>query len=90
MAGPIIARRGCRCVSDYCAHHQQLRASLQPTVSAGRATCWRCTEPIAPDEPWDLGHDDDDRTLYRGIECRKCNRSTSTRRKDRTVRRWVL
>jgi hypothetical protein len=86
---PIIARRTCRCVNDYCAHHQALRAHLAPIVAAGRATCWRCTERIAPGQPWDLGHDDDDRTIYRGIECRPCNRATSGRRKQRE-RRWIL
>lgn len=28
-------------------------------VRAGNVTCQRCRYPIAPDEPWDLGHPDD-------------------------------
>lgn len=86
---PIVGRRTCRCVNDYCTHHQALRAQLQGVVDAGVATCWRCHDPVLPAQPWDLGHDDDDRTIYRGIECIPCNRSTATRRKERT-NRWVL
>jgi hypothetical protein len=44
-------------------------------VEAGHIECWRCGYAIAPDEPWDLGHDDEDRTRYRGPEHVACNRS---------------
>jgi hypothetical protein len=66
--------------------HQQLRRSLAREVAAGLATCARCGRPIDPDEQWDLGHDDYDRTLYTGPEHRACNRATTRRR--RTSRRW--
>ena len=33
-------------------------------------------EFIRPDEPWDLGHDDLDRSLPRAPEHRRCNRAT--------------
>jgi hypothetical protein len=38
--------------------------------------CARCGERIEPGEPWDLGHDDVDRSRYTGPEHRRCNRST--------------
>lgn len=59
--------------------HQKLRATVKPQVEAGRATCWRCGGRISPHEPWDLGHDDDDRSRYRGPEHRGCNRATNGR-----------
>ena len=42
-----------------------MRARVAPTVEAGEAVCWRCNQSIEPGAPWDLGHDDTDRTLYR-------------------------
>jgi len=48
--------------------HQQLRKSLARQVPAGLASCARCGRPILPDQPWDLGHDDYDRTIYAGPE----------------------
>lgn len=60
--------------------HEKLRAQVKPLVDAGKATCWRCGHPIAAGEPWDLGHDDDDRTKYRGPEHQACNRATAGRR----------
>lgn len=56
--------------------HRALREQYRPLVEAGRVTCWRCGELIAPHEPWDLGHDDNDRGEYRGPEHRDCNRAT--------------
>lgn len=67
--------------------HQALRAEIKPIVDAGRAKCWRCTKPIRPGQKWDLGHDDHDRTKYRGPEhalAKDCeaggNRATAGRR----------
>lgn len=59
--------------------HQKIRAHYKPIVAAGKAVCWRCAHPIHPSEPWDLGHDDHDRTQYRGPEHRRCNRATNGR-----------
>jgi len=80
----------------YGAQHQAKRAEYQRTVDAGAAECWRCNRPIKPGDDWDLGHDDHDRTKYRGIECRPCNRSTGGRngaaatnaRHSMTIREW--
>jgi hypothetical protein len=55
--------------------HQQLRKAVGYQVAAGRAVCWRCHKLIMPGEDWDLGHDDHDRTVYRGPEHAECNRS---------------
>lgn len=48
--------------------------------------CWRCGTPIDPTY-WHLGHDDHDRSRYRGPECVPCNTATY-QREDRG--RWVL
>lgn len=42
--------------------------------------CWRCDNPIDP-KNWDLGHDDWDRSIYRGPECPSCNRSAAGRKR---------
>jgi hypothetical protein len=76
---PSNAARG------YGAAHRRERERLKKVVEAGRVVCWRCGRWIAPAEPWDLGHDDVDRDVYRGAEHRSCNRKTSGRRKGRQV-----
>lgn len=59
-------------------------------VEAGEAVCARCGGLIDPFEPWDLGHDDLDRSRYAGPEHRRCNRSTASRRvkRPRWSREW--
>lgn len=60
--------------------HRATRADWVPRVAAGTVTCWRCDQPIQPGEPWDLGHDDADRTITRGPEhARRCNRAAAGR-----------
>jgi len=59
--------------------HQQVRASWVPLVAGGGVNCARCKLPIAPGEPWDMGHDDQRPFTYAGPEHRACNRATSGR-----------
>ncbi len=61
----------------YGRYHRALRDQLAPIVAAGLARCARCGERIEPGEPFDLGHDDVDRSRYTGPEHRACNRATS-------------
>ena len=69
--------------------HQRRRQAWLPKVKAGNVTCWRCEQPIAPEDKWDLGHDDRDRRQYRGPEHIKCNRATAGRRATTdTTRDW--
>ena len=72
----------------YGREHRQLRKQVKPQVEAGWVTCWRCGKLIQPGEPWDLGHDDVDRSIYRGAEHAKCNRGTAGRVSQRRSRDW--
>jgi hypothetical protein len=64
----------------YGLRHTTIRKQVGRLVAAGGAVCWRCESAIEPGEPWDLGHDDVDRSVYRGPEHRACNRATAGRR----------
>jgi hypothetical protein len=66
--------RGSRHARGYGAAHDRLRAQWAPRVAAGAVRCWRCDELLVPGQPWDLGHDDHDRAVYRGPEHPGCNR----------------
>ena len=82
----------------YGGEHKKLRAKLAKVVEAGDGFCVRCGRWVAPGELWHLGHDDFDRSRYRGIECTKCNvgaanklRAKKSPRRDlprRTSREW--
>jgi hypothetical protein len=74
----------------YGTEHKRIRAKWKPIVDAGQANCWRCGQWLDPSKPWDLGHDDHDRTIYRGPECRPCNRATKGRGRGASVNRWAL
>jgi hypothetical protein len=72
--------RGTRQQRGYDAKHYKARSRVAPLVATGQVKCWRCGELINPAEPWDYGHDDLDRTVYRGPEHAACNRATASRR----------
>lgn len=55
------------------AEHKRLRAHYKRLVANGSEYCWRCSRRIDPRSAWHLGHDDNDRTLYRGAEHAQCN-----------------
>lgn len=48
-------------------------------VATGEVNCWRCLSPILPGAAFDLGHDDNDRSIIRGPEHPGCNRSAAGR-----------
>ena len=86
-AAPLMPSKGSTSARGYGHKHQQLRKQYQPLVASGKATCWRCGEPIHPNQPWDLGHDDNNRNHYRGPEHVTCNRATSGRRHQQPQQR---
>lgn len=63
----------------YGQEHRKRREALVPVVARGRTRCSRCQGLIRPGEPWDLGHDDHDRTRYTGPEHVGCNRGAGGR-----------
>lgn len=67
--------RGTRQQRGYGSAHDKLRAEWAPKVATGTVPCWRCGQLISSHTPWDLGHDDKDRTRYRGPEHPRCNRT---------------
>lgn len=75
--------KGSTSARGYGGKHQAERASWTPKVRAGGVNCRRCGNPIDPREPWDLGHQDHDRSLPRHPEHRKCNRAAPSRRRSR-------
>lgn len=68
-----MPRPGSTTQRDYGPKHQRARAALVPLVATGTVACWRCGELIGRGEPWHLGHDDYDRTRYKGPEHPLCN-----------------
>lgn len=59
--------------------HQRRRAAWAPRVATGTVPCWRCGNLIPAGAPWHLGHDDHDRSVYRGPEHTACNLAAAGR-----------
>lgn len=74
-------QRGTRQQRGYDKQHDELRNQWLPLVAEGTVLCWRCHTLIHHDQQWDLGHDDHDRSKYRGPEHVACNRATRGRRR---------
>ena len=79
--------------------HRELRAAIKARISRGEhVTCWRCGAQLTL--RFHLGHDDNNRQIYRGPECPSCNVKAaarkgaqavnSLRRRPRPVRRRNL
>jgi hypothetical protein len=77
----------------YDPRHRSLRKQWAPKVAAGTVRCARgaackfavdgVAAFIKPGDPWDLGHDDKDRSRYSGPEHAACNRATMAHRPPR-------
>lgn len=69
--------RGTKTERGYGKEFQAERRMWVRMVATGEVNCWRCLKPILPGTPFDLGHDDLDRTIIRGPEHSGCNRSAA-------------
>lgn len=66
--------------------HRELRRTIQARIDRGEpVACWRCHHQIHPGQPWHLGHDDNDRTIYRGAEHPGCNVKAAARKGARVA-----
>lgn len=89
-----MPRQGSTSSRGYGAAHQRLRRVLDQRVRLGLVDCWRCGRRIQPGEDWHLGHDDHDRSQYRGAECVGCNTRAGSDKahgrspRPRSVTRW--
>ncbi len=98
--GYRLTRRPETKLRGYGGDHQAKRRAAARLVASGAARCARGADCfyaelvdgklvgglIKPGEPFDLGHDDVDRSKYSGPEHRRCNRATAGRR--RRSRKW--
>lgn len=72
----------------YGIEHQRLRRVIAAQLERdGSVACWRCGRAIVAGQRWHLGHDDADRTVYRGAECVACNCATATPGRATAARR---
>ena len=69
--------RGSKAERGYGRNFQAERRQLANQLKIGPLKCWRCLKPINPGQAFDLGHDDNDRSIIRGPEHQSCNRSAA-------------
>lgn len=67
----------------YGSAHQRLRKQFAVRVERGEEFCRRCGGWIEPKSPWNLGHDDNDRSRWTGPEHERCNKGEPSRRRGR-------
>jgi hypothetical protein len=73
----------------YGREHRMMRKFLLASYVPGKTLCWRCQRPISdPPSKVHLGHDDADRTIWRGLEHRRCNIGASNRPNPPRRPRW--
>lgn len=72
---------GATVASGYGYRFKKLREQWKPLVDRGEVDCHdpECGRPIVPGTPWDLGHDPHDRSIIRGPEHARCNRSNGAK-----------
>lgn len=71
--------RGTPAQRGYGPEHRRIRTELVAALTSGHTLeCWRCGATITHPAQFDVGHDDNDRTITRGPECRRCNRASRT------------
>ena len=58
-------------------------AKARATRDSGHGHCWRCGRWLDPRKPVHAGHDDHDRSVYRGAECAPCNLKAAARKGNR-------
>lgn len=63
--------------------HRAAVAQVKQLVASGRAHCWRCGRHLPPGSTAHAGHDDHNRTIYRGPECPPCNLKSAARKGNR-------
>ena len=75
----------------YGATHQRYRRRWARLLEReGELPCARCGAPVTPTTPWDLDHDDVDRSRYIGVSHRVCNQRAGGQKAQRTrVTRWA-
>lgn len=93
------ARTKPRGARGYGTEHQRLRRAWDRKIQRGGVPCGRgarCLYAVGgvaglilPGMPWDLGHDDHDRSVYTGPEHARCNR-VAAGRKAQALRRPLV
>jgi hypothetical protein len=74
--------------------YRAVSRALAAEVERGAGYCWRCGRWLDPhargrrgERLWHVGHDDQDRSVIRGAECRDCNLRAAARKGNRMSRK---